>query len=319
MKALARLMDRLDAPVGGIVLAFAGIFAFSLQDIAIKWISEGYPVHEIVFVRSLVAILPILLIAHLEGGLAALRTRRPWLQLLRACAAFMAYTFYYLALAALPLADTIALFFAAPLFVTALSVLLLGERAGLRRWLAVSTGFLGVVIMLRPGASVIDPAASLSVLAALSYSIAVITTRRLGRTDSGSSMVFYMTILYLAVTSVLGLAIGNGAFATGKHASLQFLLRAWVFPLWPDLGLMALCGLTASLGFYFTSQAYRMVQASIVAPFEYIAVPLGIVWGYVFWGDLPDAYVFMGMVLVVGSGLFLLRRESLPGRITKLC
>ncbi len=309
MKNSAHSIDRPDTPILGIAFIIAGIFVFSLQDVVIKWISHGYSVHQIVFIRSVVAIPIIFLIVHLEGGLSTLRTHRPWLHFLRAFAAFMAYTFFYLALAALPFAETVALFFVSPLFVTILSVLLLGEKVGLRRCIAVSFGFIGVVIMLRPGASVIDPAAFLSILAALFYSGFVIMTRQLGRTDSGSSMAFYMTIFYLVSTAGLGLVIGNGALATGRHASLQFLLRAWVFPLQSDLGLLVFIGILGALGFYFLSQAYRVAQATLVAPFEYIAVPLSILWGYFFWNEIPDAYTFTGIVFVVVGGLYVMKRE----------
>jgi drug/metabolite transporter (DMT)-like permease len=307
-------MDRIDAPRKGILFAVAGIFVLSIQDVAIKSISGAYPVHEIVFIRSLFAIPPILLLAHLEGGLTLLRTRQPWLQLARACAMFAAYTLYYLALAALPLADTVALTNSAPLFVTALSVPLLGERVGIRRWLAVLLGFLGVVVMMQPGASVFDPAAALAVSAALCYALSAVTARRLGGTDSASSMAFYPTVFYLAAGGVVGLTIGNGAFETGGHASLQFLLRAWAFPPWQDLTLIALCGLFAALAFYALSQAYRIAPATTVAPFEYVSVPFSVVLGFLVWQEFPGTHTLAGMALVVGSGLYVLRRESSPAR-----
>ena len=133
--------DRLDAPFKGVLFVIAGVLVFMIQDVAIKWMSGSYPVYEIVFVRSLVALPPILLIVRLEGRLALLLTRPPWIHLLRSLAMLMSYTLYYTALATLPLADTVALFFSGPLFVTALSVPLLGETVRLARWLAGSPSF----------------------------------------------------------------------------------------------------------------------------------------------------------------------------------
>jgi len=293
----------------GILFVVAGVSLFSVQDVIIKGISGGYPVHEIVFVRGLVAAPAILLIAWLEGQLARLRTRRPGLHLLRASLFFLTYTFYYLGLATLPLADVLTLFFAAPLFVTAVSVPLLGESVGAREWLAVCAGFAGVVVAMRPGTMAVDPAALLPVLSALFYAFVCVITRWLGSTDSGSSIAFYSTTFMMLAGGAMGLLLGQGRLAGGEHASLQFLLRPWVFPSWADLGLMALCGLIASVGYYCLAQAYRVAAAKVVAPFEYVAVPLGAVWGYLAWGDVPGRHVLLGMAIILGSGVYVLRRQ----------
>jgi drug/metabolite transporter (DMT)-like permease len=315
MKNASPAMDPIHTPQRGIAIVFIGVLMFSLQDVIVKAISGNYAVHQIVFVRSVVALVPLLLFLRLEGGLARLRTRRPALHFVRASAMFMSYTCFYLALAVLTLADTVALFFIAPLFVTALSVPLLGERVGARRWAAVAVGFLGVLVMLRPGTSAVEPAALLPILGALSYALAAVLTRRLGGTDSGSSMAFYAMAFYVVASATVGAAIGTGRFAgSSGYSALDFLLRPWVIPPWPDLGLMALCGLVAGLGFYLVTQAYRLAEAATVATFEYIAVPLSVLWGFLFWRELPGPYSILGMVLVVSSGLYVLRRESSRSR-----
>jgi len=308
--------SRVDAPVMAVLCVLAGVSVFSIQDVIIKSISGSYPVHQIVFVRSLVALAPLLLIACFDGGLAGLRTRRPVAHLMRACVMLGAYTTFYLALAALPLASAVALFFVAPLMITALSHFVLGEKARLRRWLAVVTGFVGVLVITRPDQGTIDPAALLAVLAALFYTISVIATRRLGATESGASLAFSVTLIYVVLNGLVGLGIGDGSLAQEGHPSLEFLLRAWAMPDWNDFGLMAACGLIAAFGFYFLSQAYRLAQATIVAPFEYVSLPLAAVWGYLFWSEVPDGPTVFGISLIVGSGLYVLHRESLRGRRT---
>jgi len=307
-------LGRVDAPVKGVLSVIAGISVFSIQDVIIKSIGGSYPVHEIVFVRSVVALVPLFVIAYVDGGLAGLRTRRPWGHMLRGCAMLASYTAYYLALIALPLAFAVALFFVAPLLITALSHVLLGEKAQLRRWLAVATGFLGVIVMTRPAGGSIEPAALLVVLAALFYALSAILTRRLGATESGASLAFSATLLYVGVNGLVGLWIGDGALAQQSHPSLEFLLRAWVLPGWRDFGLMAVCGLIAAFGFYFLSQAYRLAQATTVAPFEYVGLPLAALWGYLFWSEIPAGTTVLGVVLIVGSGLYVLHRESVRGR-----
>ena len=300
----------LDAPRKAIAFVFGGVLLFSLQDVAIKWISGGYPVHEIVLIRSLAAIWPILLLVQIEGGLRLLRTRRPLFHLVRAGVMLTAYTCFYLSVAAMPLADAVAIAFVAPLFVTALSALLLREQVGLRRWLAVAVGFVGVLIMMQPGSAVFEPAALLAVAGALAYALGAVATRSLGATERGSALAFYPTAFYLGAGALAGLALGDGRLARSQHASLQFLLRAWILPSWTDLGIMILCGLFAAFGMYAVSQAYRITRATAVAPFEYIAVPLSVLWGFLFWRDLPTARTVLGIGLIVGSGLYVLWRES---------
>lgn len=305
---------RVDAPVKGVLCVMAGIAIFSIQDVIIKSISGSYPVHQIVFFRSLVALPLLLVIAQIDGGLPQLRTRRPWAHILRGCAMLGSYTTYYLAIAALPLANAVALFFVAPLMITALSHFVLGEKAQLRRWLAVATGFVGVLVMTRPGGGTLEPAVLLAVLAALFYAISVIATRRLGATESGASLAFSVTLVYAGANGLLGVWLGDGALARDGHASLEFLLRAWLLPDWTDFALMAACGVIAAFGFYFLSQAYRLARATSVAPFEYIGLPLAALWGFLFWREVPDLSTLFGVVLIVGSGLYVLHRESVRGR-----
>ena len=314
MQQMATTADQVHTPLRAVGFLVAGISIFAFQDVIIKWLSGDYPVHQILFVRSLTSLGPLWLIVHLNGGWEALRTRRLGLHLLRACVAFAAYTSFYLAVAAMPLADATALFFSAPLFVTALSVPILGERVGLRRWLAVVAGFLGVIVMLRPGAGVFEPAGLFAVACALLYTLVIMMTRRLGRTDSGASMAVYVALFYVPASALAGLLLSDGALAADGHASVQFLFREWSWPSWGDLGLMAVTGLIAGFAFYFLSQAYRLAEASAIAPFEYVALPWAVVFGYLFWDEVPGAHSLAGMALVIGSGIYVLHREAVRGR-----
>jgi drug/metabolite transporter (DMT)-like permease len=310
-------ITRRDNPRLGVALVIAGATLFSIQDVIIKFISGRYPVHEIVFVRSLLAVPLMVLIARLEGELGRLRTGQAGMQLLRAGLFFLTYTLYYLGLASLPLADLLTLFFAAPLFVAGLSAPLLGERVRGVEWLTICAGFMGVIIAMRPGGSVLNPAAILPVLSALSYSVVTILTRKLGSTDSGSSIAFYTTVFMVVGGGVMGLVTGRGQLAAAEpavargvaaqSASMQFLLRAWVQPTWVDFGLLFLCAVISSAGYYCIAEAYRTAPVTSVAPFEYVAIPLGAAWGYLVWRDVPQPSVVVGMVIILSSGLYLLR------------
>ena len=298
----------------GILCIVIGMFVILLNDVIIKWISGDYPIHQIVLTRSLVALPIILLIARFDGGWQGLKTRRAPLHLARGLLIVIANMCYFLALAAMPLADAMALFFVAPLLITALSVPMLGEKVGLRRWLAVAVGMIGVLVMLRPASGVIQLAAVLPVIAAAAYALMQMLTRRLGVTDRASVMALYIQLTFIFVSTGIGLTIGDGRFAGSDNASLDFLLRAWHWPTPSDAVAIAACGCSIAVGSYLMSQAYRLGQASVIAPFEYTALPWGVLLGFLIWGDIPNLTTVVGILLVVGSGLYVLYREHIRGQ-----
>ncbi len=293
----------------GILCVVAGVSVFSVQDAIIKGLSGAYPVHEIVFVRSAVATPLLVALVAAMTGLDALWTRRLGLHLLRGFVLFASYTFYYLAIAAMPIAETVSLFFTVPLFVAALAVPMLGERVGRRRWTAIVVGFLGVLVILRPGGGVATPAALLGVAAALTYAISALLARRLGTTEGGAAMALSGVLVYFLASGAVGLALAPLAPAADSHASLRFLLLPWAVPPPEDLLLMAICGLIAGIGMFFLAQGYRLAEANAAAPFEYVALPWGVLWGYVFFGDLPGWMTILGAAVIVGCGIYVFHRE----------
>ena len=172
----------------GILFLVAGVAVFSLQDVILKWLSGDYPLHQAMVIRSLTAIPFLLGLLHLEGGTKLLFTAGTRAMVGRGLIMFLAYFTYYIALPALPLATTVALYFSAPLFITALSVVILGETVGPRRWIALALGFAGVVIVVRPGSSLFDWAAILPVLSGLCYALSMIHARKLGTTETAAAL-----------------------------------------------------------------------------------------------------------------------------------
>jgi len=294
-----------DSPLQSIAFILTGVFVFSLQDVLVKWISDRYPVHEIIFIRSVSALLPMLLLVRLEGGRQRIRTRRPVLHSLRALLMFLSYISFYLSLAALPLAEAVTLFFASPLFITILSAPMLGDRVSFSTWLPVLLGFSGVALMLQPGLQVVNPAAFLPLISALLYAVVSIITRQLGKADSGICLAFYPTVLYILFATLLSLGAGGRLGGGDAHPSLAFLLRSWQMPSHTDLLLMMSTGLIAAGGFYCLSQAYRLSRPSFVAPFEYTAVPISCFWGYLLWQEVLNPLSVSGILLIIGSGLYL--------------
>jgi len=282
---------------------------------AIKWLSGDYPLHKIVLARATVAIVFTLAVfVPLEGGLRILRTKRLGLHLLRGLAVVIANMTFFTGLASLPLGEATAIFFVAPLLITALSVIFLGESVGPRRWVAVFIGLSGVVVMLRPGSDSFELAALLPLAAALAYALLQIMTRKLGMAEKASTMAFYIQLTFICVSSVIGLGFGDGRYAGGGSPSLEFLLRAWVWPSHGDALIMVAIGCLSAIGGYLISQAYRIAEAGLVAPFEYTALPLAVFWSVFLWGDWPDAISWLGITLIAGAGLFVFYREVVRGK-----
>ncbi|KIN73802.1 DMT family transporter [Sulfitobacter guttiformis] len=306
----------------GTAIAFVlfGVLCISLNDMLIKQLSDGYPLHQIIFFRSVIGLLVTLVFLHFEGGLPALRTDTPVLHILRGVLVVIANMSYFLALAVLPLADATALFFVAPLFITLLSIPLLGEKVGPLRLGAVFVGFVGVIIMQRPWASSDSLDVSrivllLPVLAALTYALNQLMTRKLGVKAPASTLAIYIQVTFLVVSVTFFLVAGDGRFAANTtNASLQFLLRPWVWPA-PDDKLVFLgMGVNGALIGYSLSQAYRLADAATVAPFEYIGLPLAVFWGLWVFGDLPTWEVWTGIILILASGLFVFFRERVKSK-----
>lgn len=305
----------------GIAFVLVGVFCISINDTLIKRLSGGYPLHQIIFARSGIALLLSLLIVQYEGGWRILRTRNPWLHATRGLLIVVANMTFFIALAVLPLADVTALFFVAPLFITLLSIPLLGERVGPLRLGAVAVGFAGVVLMQRPWADAgtleVDRIVLLlPVVAALTYALNQLMTRKLGVSSKASAMAVYIQSTFILVSLGFFAVAGDGRFALGvDDPSLQFLLRAWVWPADGDGWVFAGLGLNAAIVGYCLSQAYRLTDAATVAPFEYVGLPLAVFWGFVAFGDLPVIEVWVGITLILGSGLFVFLRERKKGRM----
>ena len=298
----------------GIACVVAAVTIFVLQDALIKWLSGDYPLHEIVLVRAVSAVCVTLFVMRLEGGIHLLRTRRLGLHLARAGLLVIANSAFFLALAAMTIAEATSIFFVAPLLITALSALMLHDAVGPRRWAAVCIGLAGVVVMLRPGEGALRLVALLPIVAAAAYALMQIITRRLGSTERASTIAFYAQSGFIVVSVVVGLAAGHGRFAPEDDPSLAFLLRAWTVPSALDAALFLGIGVINGIGGYLMSQAYRISRPSVLAPFEYVALPMAVAWGVVFFGDWPDWVTWAGMALICGSGLYVLHREAVVGR-----
>ena len=304
----------MDHRMLGIACVVGAVSIFILQDATIKWLSGDYPLHEIVLVRATSAVAVTLFAMRLEGGLRLWRTRRASLHLARSTLLVIANSTFFLALATMSIAEATSIFFIAPVLITALSSLVLREAVGLRRWAAVCVGLAGVILMLRPGDGTLRLVALFPLAAACCYAGMQIMTRRLGTTERASTISFYAQVGFIVASATMGLVAGDGRFSPGGSATLAFLLRAWTVPSTADGALFIGIGALNGTASYLMSQGYRISVPSTLAPFEYVALPMSVFWGVLFFGDWPDAVTYAGMALVCGGGLYVLNHERVRRR-----
>ena len=294
---------------GAAILVF-GLFLFSIQDIIIKFFSDQYSVLQIVFLRGLVSMVVIALVIKLLWPGVAFISRRPGIAIARGLFGFSSYLAYYLAVAAMPLAEVVAIVFTMPLFVTAMSALVLGEKVGLRRWSAVFVGFLGVVIILSPSGEFNTLAVILAFVASITYAIQTTITRFLSSHDWPLTLAFNSILVFTCASGALSLLLLGGVISvTSEHASLAFFSREWVMPEAPHLALMIFLGINGAAGFYCLSKAYCSAEASAIAPFEYSYIIWAIVFGFVFWNEVPGPTTIIGVIILVSSSLYIWYRE----------
>ncbi len=304
-------------PALGIICIVLGMTAITVNDMLIKLLSDGYPLHQMVFLRSIIAVAFSLGMVQLEGGWKILRTDKPFWHLARGLLLVVSNLSFFAALAVLPLADATALFFVAPLFITLLSIPVLGEKVGIRRISAVLVGFAGVLVMQRPWESGGSDklVMLLPVLAAFTYALCQILARRLGASAKASAMAAYIQGIFIVVSIGFYVVAGDGRFAAGvENESLRFLLKPWRWPDGNDGLLFLFLGLLSAVIGYSISQAYRLAPPATVAPFEYVAMPLAVLWGWLVWDYLPSMQILGGIVLIMGAGLYVFVRERKRGR-----
>ncbi|MEM6610516.1 MAG: DMT family transporter [Pseudomonadota bacterium] len=303
------------APVIGALWALFAAVGFSAVDVIVKFLSSGYAHYQITFFRTVIAFAVLLvLIAPLTGSGLNFRTRRLGAHLLRGLCVVFANLCFFLALAAMPLAEAVAIFFVSPFLIALFSIFFLGETVGPRRWAAIAVGLLGVLIVLRPGTAAFQYAALLPIAAAAGYGMLHIITRRIGGTESAATLTFYTMIVMMGVAGLAGVAFGNGWLDLFDHPSLSFLFRAWVWPAAFDLLLITVLGVAIAFAGFAISEAYRTSEAAFIAPFEYIALPLSVLWGVVVFDEWPDVWAVTGIGLIMMSGLVLVWREAVARR-----
>ena len=279
----------------GIFYMVGAVFVFSAVNALVKWEAARYPLDEVVFFRCLFSLIPCTALVLSAGGFPTLRTHRLGEHIGRALLQFVSMTSIFAAFGMMPLADAIAIGFSSPLFLTMLSIPLLGERVGRHRWGAVLVGFAGVLLMARTGGGFsgggLSLGAGLALMSAAIGASVTIAVRRMSLTEASATLVTYQA-LFTTILSALLLPFG------------------WRTPGWHDGLMLAAIGVSSGIGQYWWTQAFRFAPAAVAAPFSYLSLIWSLLWGYLVWGDLPTTGLLAGGAVVVASGLYILYRET---------
>lgn len=273
----------------GMAMLAYGIFA--THDAVIKSLGASYAVFQIIFFSVLFAFVPVMVMLLIDRAEANLRPHHPWLVLARTCTMMLSMVCAFYAFSVLPLAETYALLFATPLLITALSVPLLGETVRLRRWIAVFTGLIGVLVILRPGYTELNSGHVAALAAAMGSAFSGIIVRKIGSEERSAVL-----ILYPMLANILVMA----------------LMLPWVYVPMPltDFGLMASVGLLSTLAQLCVIGAFRAAPVALVAPFQYSQILWAVPFGFFLFGDVPDVWVAVGTSIIIASGLFVVWREN---------
>jgi len=281
---------RADRPFRGIALILASTVCLGASDVTAKYLSATLPSIEIAWIRFLVFAL-IMSPAMLSGSrLYALDTRRPGLQVMRGVALLASSLFFISGLRFLPIAEASATGFVSPLFVTALSIVFLGESVGIRRWIATAVGLIGVLVILRPGTSAFHPAAFFPIVSALAWAGTLIMTRMMSGREYALTTMTYSSIVGVCVLCAL----------------VPFV---WVTPSWHDIAFGIFIGVASTAGQWIVVLAFRYADASVLAPFSYTQLLWVYILGFIIFGELPDIWTVTGAAFIVGSGLYTAHRE----------
>jgi drug/metabolite transporter (DMT)-like permease len=286
-----------DNPLKGIALLVASFACFSCSDAVSKLMTGAMPAIEVAWLRYVVFMVLMLGAALFSGGgTRAFRSRRPGLQVVRALGVLGSTVLFIMGLRYLPMAEATSITFIAPVYVTALSIPLLGETVGIRRWAAVFIGLLGVLIVVRPGTGAFDTAALFPVFSSLCWAIALVVTRKMSSADGPLVALTYAAVVGFVVTSAL----------------VPF---EWVMPGWREIGLGVMTGVASTVAQWLVVLAFQHARASVLAPFSYSQLIWSTLLGFAIFGNLPDTWTIVGAVIIIASGLYTAHRERVRARL----
>jgi drug/metabolite transporter (DMT)-like permease len=299
----------------GILLILSGMALFSIQDSLIKYIFEESALYELYFGRTLTALILLFVFLKVKSEKLVFKTYYPLLTCCRVICFFFGFSFFYISLTYMSLAMANALFFSSPFFISILAIIFLGEKVGIRRWLAILVGFIGVYIVLNPDFEDFNYMKLAPVACALCYAISMTITKITSDKDNVYSQMFHLYIGAIGISILFFIFTGKGQFNTFSDPTFQFITREWFTNptyAWPYIVAM---GFVAAVSFYCVFSAYSVASPSVVSLFEYSLIIWAIIIGYVLFNDVPTIRTFVGVALIIGAGVYIYLREKVKDQM----
>ena len=294
----------------GIIFILLGMAFFSIQDALIKFIFEDIALFELYFGRTLIQTFFLTCFLIIAKKSFTLKTYYPVLTLVRVFCFFFGFSFFYISLTFMSLAMANALFFSSPFFISILAMIFLKEKIGIRRWLGISVGFLGVYIVLDPNFDDFNYMKLSPVACALCYAISMTITKYTSDKDNVYTQMSHLYIGAIIISILFFIFTGEGQFNTSSDPTFQFIFREWFSNpsyAWPFIIFM---GFVAAVSFYCVFSAYSIASPSAVSLFEYSLIIWSIIVGYLLFKDVPTTRTFIGVALIIGAGIYIYIREK---------
>jgi len=294
----------------GILLILIGMLIVSFQDATFKYIYSSVSLYEVYLIRTLVSFAVIASYLKIANKPIIFSTHYPLLTIIRVFLFFFGFSSFYISLTIMPLATATALFFASPFLMTIFAIFILKEEIGLRRWLAVIIGFIGVYVILNPDFKNFNYLSLTPVFCAFCYALSMIILKKTSDKDNVYSQMFHFYILAIVISLMFYFYMGDGKFNNIDHPASQFVFRKWFDNLEFSLPYMIFTGVVGAAAFLCIFTAYRIASPAVISPFEYSILAWATLNGWFFFDEIPSLRTVVGMILIICGGIYIFIREK---------
>jgi len=294
----------------GIILILAAMLIFAVQDSLMKYIYNSVSLYEVYIIRTVISFILVIIFLKILKKPIIFKTHYPLLTLCRVILFFFGFSSFYISLTIMPLATATALFFVTPFLITIFAKFILKDQIGLRRWIAVIVGFIGVYIILNPNFDDFDYFSLTPILCAFCYSLSMIIIKKTSEKDNVYQQMFQFYIGATIISIIFYFFIGDGRYNTIDNPAAQFIFREWFSNLEFSLIYMITLGFTAAAAFLLIFSAYRIASPAVISPFEYSILIWSTLSGWIFFNEVPNINTMIGMFLIVVGGIYIFMREK---------
>ncbi len=294
----------------GILLILAAMLIFAIQDSLMKYIYNSVSLYEVYIIRTVISFILVIIFLKILKKPIVFKTHYPLLTFCRVILFFFGFSSFYISLTIMPLATATALFFVTPFLITIFAKFILKDQIGLRRWIAVIVGFIGVYIILNPNFDDFDYFSLTPILCAFCYSLSMIIIKKTSEKDNVYQQMFQFYIGATIISIIFYFFIGDGRYNTIDNPAAQFIFREWFSNLEFSLIYMITLGFTAAAAFLLIFSAYRIASPAVISPFEYSILIWSTLSGWIFFNEIPNINTMIGMFLIVVGGIYIFMREK---------